>query len=281
MSLGLRCRRVGRVGLEDTPSRVAFSASSGVGAQAVYNPTQYTTAYVRHGQDLATMMSTQFEIENLGTDDIVTPQVDLYLTQHRDTYADAVSYIGSGFYVTIPAGWTYTYWLPSLPIPSTTPTGLYYFSAYLPTGDSDNNNNSAWATQNWNNATVQVQVDNNPAMLTPGGDWQYSEIGALGPDGIWSFYFNAESGAEYTFSLCPDVGAFATFDTVMSVTYGGSTIASSDDACDVASEVTFTAPYAGQFTITVGSYDNEYQGTFQMAYRRGIVDPVYHDGFDG
>src|SRR5256885_12869192 len=62
--------------------------------------------------------------------------------------------------------------LPPLPIPASTPTGLYYFSAYVPAGDADGNNNSAWATQNWNNTTVQVQVSNNPTVLTPTGDWQ-------------------------------------------------------------------------------------------------------------
>jgi len=257
------------------------SASSGVGAQPVYNPTQSNTAYVGHGQDLALQMATQFEIENLGTDDIVTPQVDFYLSQNRMNYDATVAYIGSGYYSTIPTGWTYTYWLPSLPIPASTPTGLYYFSAYVPAPDADGNNNSAWATQNWNNATVQVEVTNNPTLLTPTGNWQLSETGSLGPTGDWEFYFYADAGAQYTFSLCPEVGGWATFDTVMSVTYAGDTIASDDDTCDLQSEVTFTAPYSAEFTLTVGSYLSAYQGTFQVAYLRSVADPVYHDGFDG
>ena len=54
-------------------------------------------------------------------------------------------------------------------------------SAKLPAPDADGNNNSAWATQNWNNTTVQVQVSNNPAVLTPTDSWQFSEVGSLGP----------------------------------------------------------------------------------------------------
>ena len=67
----------------------------------------------------------------------------------------------------------------------------------------------------------------------------------------------------------------------MSVTYAGDTIASDDDTCDLQSEVTFTAPYSAEFTLTVGSYLSAYQGTFQVAYLRSVADPVYHDGFDG
>src|SRR5690242_12629556 len=106
-------------------------------------------------------------------------------------------------------------------------------------------------------------------------------MGSLGPTAYWTFYCYADAAAQYTFSLCPDAGGWATFDTVMSVTYAGDTIASDDDTCDLQSEVTFTAPYAAEFTLTVGSYQSAYQGTFQVAYRRNVVDPVYHDGFDG
>jgi len=58
-----------------------------------------------------------------------------------------------------PTGWTYTYWLPSLPIPASTPTGLYYFSTYVPAPDADGNDNRASATQNWNNSIAVARTE--------------------------------------------------------------------------------------------------------------------------
>jgi hypothetical protein len=261
-------------------SLYTVSASSGVGAQAVYTPTQLYTANVRHGDDLSTQMTSQFKIENLGTDDIVSPVIDFYLSPNRMNWDGTSVYLNEGVGATVPAGWVYTYWLPSLPIPDTTPTGNYYFAAYLPTADADDNNNSAWATQNWNDATVQVHVDNNTPTLVPATDWQLSDYGYIGPAGIWTFTFYGDAGTTYYYSMCPASGGWADFDTTLTISYGGDTLGYSDDACDVQSEIAWTAPYAAWFTVTVGSYNGWYQGTFQLAYRRDVADPIFHAGFD-
>ncbi|HJU37985.1 MAG TPA: hypothetical protein VJ724_00325, partial [Tahibacter sp.] len=224
-------------------SLYTVSASSGVGAQAVYRPTQSYTANVRHGDDLATQMSSQFKIENLGTDDIVSPPIDFYLSPNRMSWDGISIYLNEGVGATVPAGWVYTYWLPPLIIPATTPTGNYWFAAFLPNGDADSNNNSAWATQNWNDATVQVHVDNNAPSLVPDTSWQASDFGYIGPAGIWTFTFYGEAGTTYYYSMCPGTGGWADFDTTLSISYGGDTLGYSDDVCDVQSEIAWTAPY--------------------------------------
>jgi hypothetical protein len=68
----------------------------------------------------------------------------------------------------------------------------------------------------------------------------------------------------------------------MSVSYAGTELAYDDDTCDYQSEIAFVAPYSATFTVTVGSYDNEYQGSFAIGYRRDslIVDPIFGGGFD-
>ncbi len=261
-------------------SLYTVSASSGVGAQAVYTPMQSYTANVHHGDDLSAWTTSQFKIENLGTDDIVSPRIDFYLSQNRMNWDNTQAYLGEGVGATVPAGWIYTYWPPSLPVPATTPTGDYYLAAYLPDSDADNNSNSAWASQNWNDTTIQVHVDNNAPTLAPETYWQSSDYGYIGPAGTWTFAFAGLEGTTYYFSMCPGTGGWADFDTTLSIYYFDSQLAFDDDACDVQSEIAWTAPYSASFTVTVGSYNGWYQGTFQLAYRRDIADPIYGGGFD-
>ncbi|MFI4969979.1 MAG: hypothetical protein ACHP7D_07215, partial [Lysobacterales bacterium] len=158
------------------------------GAQsALYTPTQQYPISLQHGTDLSAWIGNQFKIENLGTDDVVAPTVQFFLSQQRMTWAAGYAYLGSGTYTSVPLFTTYTYWMPSLPIPATTPTGNYWLGAYLPDADANMDNNSAWADQD-----LTVHVDNNPTTLVPETYWQSSETGYLGPAGRWSFTFAAE-----------------------------------------------------------------------------------------
>jgi hypothetical protein len=220
-------------------------------------------------------MPNQFKIENTGTDDIVSPEIDFYLTQSRMSWADTTPYLGSGTGSTVPVNYVFTYWLPSLPVPSTVPTGYYWFAAYLPGGDAVGANNSAWA-----NEATRVHVDNAPTTLYPDGYWRYSEVGTLGPTGTWSFYLAATGGTTYDLSLCAADGGWATFDTTLTVLDGGNVSGFNDDSCDLQSRLTWTAPYSGTFTVEVDSYQAAYQGSFQLAYTSEVVDPIYGDGFE-
>lgn len=257
------------------------SASSGVGAQAVYTPTQTQSLSLRHGDNLSASMPNQFKIENLGTDAVTSPNLEFYLTQNRQSWGAAYAYLGGGAgAASQPAGWTYTYWLPNLPIPATTPTGDYYFAALLRDSDANVGNDSAWAIQRWNNSPVKVHVDNVPTMLVPQLTWQSSQTGALGPSGIWRFNLPGQAGVTYDLSLCAADGGSATFDTTLTVRYLGTQVAFNDDSCGRQSSLRWTAPYSATFTVEVGSYQSASQGSFVLAYLREVVDSIFTDGFD-
>lgn len=250
------------------------TADSGSSMQPAYTATQGFPFTVRHGDDLSSWITNAFKVENLGTDEIVSPVVEFYLSQQRLNWA-AYSYLGNGTYPTVPTFFTYSYLLPSLPVPWWTPTGNYYFAAYLPGADANGDNNSAWADSN-----ATIHVDNVPTLLVPQLGWQTSETGWLGPAGRWSFQFQGQEGTTYWFSLCPGSGGAADFDSTIRITYASGEIAYADDSCGLQTELAFTAPWDGTFTVTVGSYSDLYQGTFAMGYRRDISDTVFEDGFE-
>jgi hypothetical protein len=254
-----------------------YTTAVGGSQGSLYTPTQPYALYLHHGDDVGAWMPNQFKIENLGTDDVVNPNVQFWLSQGRMTWDAGYVYLGAGSYISVPVFSTYTYWLPSLPIPYGTPTGNYWFAAYIPDTDGNMGNNSSWADE-----TYTIHVDNNPTTLYPEEYWQTSETGYLGPAGVWTFSFVAEGGGTYYLSMCPGTGGFADFDTTMSVSYAGTEVAYDDDTCDVQSDITFVAPYSATFTVTVGSYNNLYQGSFAIGYRRDslIVDPIFGGGFD-
>ena len=253
-----------------------YTTASGGSQSALYTPTQPSTLSLTHGSDLSAWIGNPFKIENLGSDDIVAPTVQFFLSQQRLDWNAGYAYLGSAVYSNVGVFVTYSNWLPWLPIPATTPTGNYTFAAYLPDTDADMGSNSAWADEG-----VMIHVDNNPATLVPDTSWQVSEFGYLGPAGRWTFTLVAEEATTYYFSLCPGSGGSADFDTVLSISYAGSIVAQNDDACGLLSDIAWTAPYAGVFTITVGSYLDGEQGTFLLGYRRDISDVLFADGFDG
>jgi len=244
---------------------------------AAYTSTQiYDLPTMRHGTDLSAWITNSFKIENLGTDDIVTPTVQFWLSQQRMDWSAGSTYLGSAVYATVPVFTTWYNWLPYLPIPSTTPTGNYWFSAYIPDADANMGNNSAWADE-W----TKIHVDNNPTTLYPQTYWQTSEAGFIGPAGDWTFTFAAVAGTTYYFSTCGDYGGFGDFDTTIAVEYFGTQLAFDDDTCGTQSFVTFTAPYSSDsFTLRVTSYDHEYQGSFWVGYRRDLVEVIFYGGFD-
>lgn len=253
-----------------------YTTASGGSQSSVYTATQQFVLSLHHGDDLAGWITNPFKIENLGSDDIVTPTVQFFLSQQRLDWNAGYAYLGSAVYPTVGLFMTFTNGLPWLPIPATTPTGNYTFAAYVPDADANMSNNSAWADEG-----VTVHVDNNPTTLVPDLGWQASEFGYLGPAGRWTFQFVGEEATTYYFSLCPDSGGTADFDSTLSISYFGTIVAEDDDTCDLLSDIVWTAPYSGTFTITVGSYQDSEQGTFQLGYRRDISDVLFADGFDG
>jgi hypothetical protein len=177
-------------------------------------------------------------------------------------------------YATVPVYTTWYNGLPSLPVPSTMPTGDYWLAAFLrDNADADNGSNSAWADEG-----AKVHVDNVPQLLVPLASWQTTSAGYIGPAGDWTFTFAGEALRTYEFSLCGDGGGGAAFDTTLSIE-DGATLGFNDDSCGLQSRLEWTAPYTGTFTIRVGSYLDEYQGTFWLDYR--LSDVIFRNGFDG
>jgi len=265
-------------GMHDALLSLYTTAEDTDGEQSgpIYTPTQIYQLPIRHGEDIAAWITNQFKIENLGTDEIVSPIVEFYLSKQRMNWDAGYAFLTSATYVSVPVFFTYTYFLPYMPVPATTPTGDYWFAAYLPGADGNPNNNSAWA-----NEDVKVHIDNNATTLTPETYWQSSEFGYLGPAGDWTFSFHGDEGTTYYISMCPDTGGWADFDTTLAIEYFGSELAFDDDTCDYQSNIVWTAPYSATFTIRVNSYNDEYQGTFQLGYRRDVTEIIFRGGFDG
>jgi hypothetical protein len=240
---------------------------------ATYTATQPWSVWVHHGDDLSASITGAFKIENLGTDDVASPSVEFYLAQQRMSWS-AYAFLGSAVYATVPVYTTWYNGLPSLPVPSTMPTGDYWLAAFLrDNADADNGSNSAWADEG-----AKVHVDNVPQLLVPLASWQTTSAGYIGPAGDWTFTFAGEALRTYEFSLCGDGGGGAAFDTTLSIE-DGATLGFNDDSCGLQSRLEWTAPYTGTFTIRVGSYLDEYQGTFWLDYR--LSDVIFRNGFDG
>ncbi|WP_395681994.1 hypothetical protein [Dokdonella sp.] len=241
---------------------------------ASYSATQPWSVWVHHGDNLAASITGAFKIENLGSDDVVAPSVEFYLAQQRMSWS-AYAFLGSAAYATVPVYTTWYNGLPYLPIPSTMPTGDYWFAAYLRDDvDADNGSNSAWADEG-----SKVHVDNVPQLLVPLTPWQTTSAGYIGPAGDWTFTFVGEATRTYQFSFCGEAGGGSDFDTTIAIEDGATQLAYDDDSCGLRSRLEWTAPYTGTFTLRVGSFSSAYQGTFWLDYR--VSDVIFRNGFDG
>ncbi len=242
----------------------------------IYTPTQAMNIDVYRGESFPRTALTTFEIQNLGTDIIENPQVDFYLSPERLNW-NASIYLTSAFYSGNIPTFTTSYAYPTLlVVPDSTPTGIYFFSAYLREQDANDSNNSSWA-----NADTTIRVLNRPVTLYPIVSWQYSEPGAIGPHGSWVFNVVVNAGLRYDFSLCSADGGSATFDTTLSIYFdsfpGGSGF--NDDYCGTSSFLSWVSQFSGTATLTVAGYSDLYQGTFQLAYRI-YEDEIFSNGFE-
>ena len=93
-----------------------------------------------------------------------------------------------------------------------------------------------------------------------------STVGTANSD--YAYAFCAVAGGQYLFSLCPEFGGWADFDTELSVQGPqncGPYIVCNDDYCGLQSQLDFVAPADDTYIVVVDGYYT-YVGNFGLAY---------------
>ncbi len=102
-------------------------------------------------------------LENVGTDNLVNPTIEIYLTPNRMDWTGYIYLDSVTFYQTIGTFTTLYFDLFSIPLPKGTPPGSYYVAIYFQDGsDGYLPNNSAWP-----NHLVQLTVAAVPDLSIP------------------------------------------------------------------------------------------------------------------
>lgn len=204
-----------------------------------------------------------FKVENVGTDNIVNPRVDVYLTPFRLNWSGYV-YLQSLYYTLTMAPFQ-TWYLDagSIYVPYNTPPGKYWVALWLPDAyDPYTYNNEAWTTNHYG----QIRVTSYPWSIYMAPYWQGQQV-STGPDGSYDFYFYATAGERYDISTCPADAGGAGFDTILEVWSPSYQQAGwSDDYCGLQSRISFEAAETGQYHIVLKGYGGAY-GWVTMSYR--------------
>ncbi len=211
-----------------------------------------------------------FKMENIGTDNIVDPQIEVYLTPQRMNWSGYVYlqtlYYGftMGTYATwtLDAGWIY--------VPYNTPPGDYWVALWLrDAADPYTHNNEAWGSKEYGT----LRVTSYPWTIYPLSWWQ-AQTPSLGPNGRYDFYFYAYPGQRFDFSTCPEDGGSGSFDTVIEVFDPfGSQVGYADDNCGVQSRISLETATEGSYRVSVRGYFPSSYGPFSLVYRlRGFEE---------
>ncbi|MBP7149000.1 MAG: hypothetical protein KBD01_15825 [Acidobacteria bacterium] len=230
---------------------------------ATYRESAPTVWSVRQGDPFT--FGDSFKLENVGTDNIVDPQVEVYLTPQRMSWSGYV-YLQTLYY-SFTAGVFQTWYLNpgSVYVPYSTPPGDYWVALWLrDAADSFTYNNEAWGTRD----NSVLTITSYPWTLYPVDYWQY-DYPSTGPNGRYEYYFYGYAGERYDLGTCPEDGAGAGYDTVMEV-YGpgGGQVAYSDDACGLQSRVSFEAEVEGNYHVVLRGYSAADYGWATLAYRQ-------------
>ena len=115
--------------------------------------------------------------------------------------------------------------------------------------------------------TPVVQVVTGSTVGTPNSDYSYA--------------FCAVAGGQYLFSLCPEFGGWADFDTALSVQGPdncGPYLECNDDYCGLQSQLDFVAPDNATYIVVVDGFSSAV-GNYGLAYM-GPSAPSPADGTD-
>ncbi len=206
----------------------------------------------------------QFTLENVGTDYLVNPQIEFYLTPQRMNWSGAEYLSTTSFNFSMPPWYRY-YLDPGLiPIRSDLRPGKYFLGMYnRDAADSLAFNQSAWTT-------YEGRLDVRPPLETlyPAASWQYT-FGTSAQEGTYEYMLQLSNGDRVEFSTCPSDGGSGYFDTVLTMrdTYG-SELAKADDQCGIQSRLSYRADWTGEHRLELTGYSPSSYGSFEMGYRK-------------
>jgi hypothetical protein len=248
---------------------------------------------VEHGSDF--WLSGDFKIENAGTDNLVAPQVEVYLTPERMSWTSSEYLATKSYSSTIPPFYTFTFDLGTTTVPDNVPPGVYYVGLYLRDDTDDlHRNNSSWS--NYPDTLEVVPHCPTPpdhdATLDPQGNWQSTPTLATGVGGCRVYRLDLEGSRRYDFSLCGNdgVGGFADpgdgdlrmydpsgtelwyIDGASSCAWDASTLGTTYEG--------WSPPGDGTYYLEVSEFYGDPM-TFVLAFRGvATADLIFADGFE-
>jgi hypothetical protein len=235
------------------------------GNDAAYTPNEFfpNSVELNNGIWGYFSLTNPVTIENSGTDAIVNPAIEIYLTPKRMSW-DNPTYLETSTMFGELAPHHTLQWeggFTSVLVPPTVAPGYYYIGLFL----RDNKDEILRNNSSWTNYGQRIYVQKTRS-ITPGYSMQL-EPGTLGPEGQLNFTFSARSKAKYFFSLCPADGGSANFDSIIEIVNSAKTVvASNDDTCGLSSKIgNFTPGIDGSYTIRVKGYNGQ-SGLFVLAY---------------
>jgi len=248
---------------------------------------------VEHGAEF--WLSNYIKIENTGTDDLVAPGIELYLTPERMSWDSCQYLVTKTSSTTIPPFTAYYGDLGTTVVPYWVPPGVYYLGLFLrDDNDSLLGNNSSW-TNYLSTLVVIPHCQTPPAYdetLYPGPNWQTTSTTQAGIGDCTVYRLILQSSGRYDFSLCGNdgVGGFADpgdadmwmydasgallwyIDGSPSCAYDASTLGTSFEG--------WSPPVGGYYYLKVVEFWAE-QLTFDLAFRGSQGSSlIFSDGFE-
>jgi hypothetical protein len=222
----------------------------------------YPSSYsIRQGD--AFQLTQPFKVENVGTDNLVNPQVNVYLTPTRMSWSNSEYLTTLSYGVTISPYSTFNLNSGPISITGATPPGDFYVALWLnDAADGYQYNNDAWNIEEFG----KVHITSYPWPIYPAPYWQSSDVRS-GPNGSYDYWLQENDGDRLDFSTCSQDGGYATFDTTLRLYDPFYTqVAYSDDDCGLQSRISYRASSTGQGHITMAGYSGAY-GSVRLVYR--------------
>ncbi|HJQ97148.1 MAG TPA: hypothetical protein VJ826_02485, partial [Candidatus Polarisedimenticolaceae bacterium] len=201
------------------------------------------------------------KVENVGTVNLVNPQIDVYLTHNRNSWSGNEYLTSLNFGVTIgPNSMAYLD-AGIINMPYSFPPGEYYVALWLhDAADAQSYNNEAWQTFENQKMTVYSYA----WTIYPGLPWQSQDV-RIGPWGAYDFRFIGVPDTRVDISTCDADGGYATFDTILDF-YPPGGFVTSDDDCGTQSRISWPVTSTGSHQVILRGWSTSF-GSTRMVYR--------------